>query len=105
MDINKKSYILITNSQLAKQISKATYIMNNSPKNIKRIQLKDLESKIKKERKWVDIKPYSHNIISLYLHAIDELEIEGVSGNDIIRKYNLTELGWEITDDEEQSFY
>ena len=79
--------------------------MNNSANNIKKIQLKELESKIKKERKWVDKKPYSHNIISLYLHAIDKLEIEGVSGNDIIRKYNLTELGWEITDDEEQSFY
>ena len=79
--------------------------MNYSADNIKKIQLKEFESKIEEERKWVDIKPLSHNIISLYLHAIDELKIEGVSGNDIIRKYNLTELGWEITDDEEQSFY
>ena len=79
--------------------------MNNSSNDLKRIQLKDLESKIEKERKWVDKRPYSHNIISLYLNAIDELVIDGVTGNDIIRKYNLTELGWEITDDKKQNFY
>ena len=68
--------------------------MNNSVSNPKQMQLKELESKIKKERKWVDIKPHSATIISLLLNAIDELEIDGTSGDDIIRKYNLTELGW-----------
>ena len=69
-------------------------MMNNTVRNPKQMQLEELESKIEKERKWVDIKPHSATIISLLLNAIDELKIDGSSGDDIIRKYNLTELGW-----------
>ena len=64
----------------------------------KMTKLKEYEQRIKTERKWVDIKPYSHNIITLSLKAIHDLEIEGVSANDVISKYKLEILGWERTD-------
>jgi hypothetical protein len=56
--------------------------------------LKQQEEKIVRERFWVDIKPYSHTIITLDLQAIDDLQIEGSRGEDIIIKYDLTSLGW-----------
>jgi hypothetical protein len=58
------------------------------------IKLKELEEIIERERDWVDIKPYSHNIITLTLQMIDTLEIEGSRGNDMIEKYDLESLGW-----------
>ena len=64
----------------------------------KMTKLEEYEQRIKTERKWVDIKPYSHNIITLTLKAIHDLEIKGVSANDVISKYKLEIFGWEITD-------
>ena len=57
-------------------------------------KLRQYEKTIKHERKFVDIKPYSHNIISMTLEMIDELKLEGISGKDIIKKYDLESLGW-----------
>ena len=54
----------------------------------------EYEKKIKQERKWVDIKPYSYNIISLMLRAIDDLELDCINADDIIVKHRLDELGW-----------
>lgn len=61
---------------------------------IKMEKLQEYETRILTEREYVDIKPYSHNIISLNLQMIDNLEIEGISGLDIIKKYKLDSLGW-----------
>ena len=63
---------------------------------IKMEKLQEYETRILTERKYVDIKPYSHNIISLNLQMIDDLKIEGISGEDIIKKYKLDILGWEV---------
>jgi hypothetical protein len=41
-------------------------------------KLKEYEKNLKRERKWVDIKPYSDTIISSTLQLIDDLQIEGV---------------------------
>ena len=67
---------------------------NNEELATKMIKLQEYEKKIENERDFVDIKPYSHNIISLTLRMIDDLEIEGCSGLDIIKKYELESLGW-----------
>ena len=57
-------------------------------------KLRKYEKTIEYERQFVDIKPYSHNIITLNLGMIDELNIEGSRGKDIIRKYGLERFGW-----------
>tara|TARA_B110000285_G_C14967779_1_gene534972 strand:+ start:84 stop:296 length:213 start_codon:yes stop_codon:yes gene_type:complete len=68
--------------------------VNNEELAIKMEKLQEYETRIRNERRFVDIKPYSHNIITLNLTMIEDLEIEGISGLDIIKKYNLDSLGW-----------
>jgi hypothetical protein len=51
--------------------------------------------KIMKEREWVDIKEYSHNIISLELREIARKYNDDYA-NKMIILCNLEELGWEI---------
>ena len=68
--------------------------VNNEELAIKMEKLQEYETRIRNERRFVDIKPYSHNIITLNLTMIEDMEIEGISGLDIIKKYNLDSLGW-----------
>jgi hypothetical protein len=56
--------------------------------------LNDYINDIKKERKYVDRKPYSHNIISYTLKIIAE-KFGKIEANKVIRELGLTELGWE----------
>ena len=46
-----------------------------------------------KEVNWVDIKPYSHNIISLALGALAN-EVGNDAANELIEEFGLEELGW-----------
>lgn len=48
---------------------------------------------IEKEVDWVDIKPYSHNIISLALGSLAK-EVGNDAANDLIDAFNLEDLGW-----------
>jgi len=60
--------------------------------------LNEWEESIKKEVPFVDIKPFSHNIISLALSAIAK-EHGNEAANKTIRKLKLRRLGWvEVTD-------
>lgn len=54
--------------------------------------LKDYQNTIKRERRFVDLKPYSHNIISLTLRIIAE-KFGKDEANKTIRLCNLKELG------------
>ena len=58
--------------------------------------LEQWEEKIKNEVPYIDVKPYSHNIISIALGAIDK-HWGSIETNNIIIKYKLNERGWEIT--------
>eukprot|EP01047_Picozoa_sp_COSAG01_P060684 COSAG01_NODE_7474_length_3195_cov_3760.179910_1_plen_48_part_10 len=42
---------------------------------------------------WLDIRPYSHNLISLELRIIDE-EFGQEYANKIILDYGLDKMGW-----------
>jgi len=55
--------------------------------------LKELRNDIKKEVPYVDIKPYSHNIISLCLQMISN-KYDKNEANKAIRDFDLTELDW-----------
>jgi len=55
--------------------------------------LKELRKQILNERDWVDIKPYSHNIISICLQILSE-DYGQDEANKVIRDFDLTELGW-----------
>jgi len=62
--------------------------------------LEEWRSKIKKEVPYVDIKPYSHNIISLALGAIHE-NFGIKESNKAIKDFKLEDLGWhELKDGE-----
>ena len=50
---------------------------------------------------WVDVKPYSHNIISITLRIVDE-EHGREEANKIIEKAGLESLGWRKMDIEEK---
>lgn len=56
---------------------------------------KDAYMKIMEERKFVDIKPYSHNIISLELRVVSE-KLGQSEANKLIRMCNLEPLGWRV---------
>ena len=61
----------------------------------------DVFIKIMDERKFVDVKPYSHNIIAIQLHIISD-KYGQKTANKLIKMCKLEELGWRIiTDDEE----
>ena len=55
--------------------------------------LKQCERTIADEVPYVDLKPYSHNIISLTLRHIGQTWGKE-EANKIIDKYKLTRLGW-----------
>jgi hypothetical protein len=49
---------------------------------------------IKREKRYVDKRPYSHNIISINLRLIDELGYKKITGAKVIKKLKLDKLGW-----------
>ena len=55
--------------------------------------LKELRAQIKKEVPYVDIKPYSHNIIGLVLMQIAK-EFGKGEDNKAIDDFGLVKLGW-----------
>tara|TARA_R110000822_G_scaffold251620_1_gene378415 strand:+ start:1546 stop:1743 length:198 start_codon:yes stop_codon:yes gene_type:complete len=59
-----------------------------------KLLLKKYENTIKKEIPYVDVKPYSTNIICLTLQMIDNLKIENITAKNIITKYKLNKLGF-----------
>ena len=61
-------------------------------KNKKR--LAELYAKIEKEVEFVDVKPYSHNIISLILRTISK-EFGYNEANEAIDEFKLDEIGWQ----------
>jgi len=60
---------------------------------MKKKTLSKLRSIIKKERDFVDLKPYSHNIISLTLMQIAK-EYGYEKANKCIDDFELENLGW-----------
>jgi hypothetical protein len=68
--------------------------LNNAIKAIKKLGGgTNWELIIQRERPFVDIRPYSHNIISTALRAISQEQ--GIKkANKAITKYKLKELGW-----------
>jgi len=56
-------------------------------------KLKDLRKKIQKEVPYVDIKPYSHNIINVVLRQIAK-EFGKDVANKTIDDFSLVKLGW-----------
>jgi len=55
--------------------------------------LDSLREKIGEEADYVDIKPYSHNIIGLVLRQIDR-DYGKSEANKAIEDYGLEDLGW-----------
>ena len=66
--------------------------MNKTTPNLNEIKIKILE-----EIPFIDIKPFSHNIISLELRIIAEEYGQDVA-NKIIQDYKLDERGWHTTE-------
>ena len=60
---------------------------------MKKKSLSELRRVIKKERDYVGLKPYSHNIISLTLMQISK-EYGYDQANKCIDDFDLEELGW-----------
>lgn len=56
-------------------------------------ELVELIDKIRREKRYVDIKPFSHNIISLTLSQIGRKFGNDVA-NRVIRELRLKRLGW-----------
>lgn len=56
-------------------------------------RLQELRDKISAERRFVDKKPYSHNIISLTLQQI-HTEFGKEESNAAVRELKLEKLGW-----------
>ncbi len=56
-------------------------------------ELDDLRMQIKKEIKFIDIKPYSHNIVNLLLGMINK-EYGQEETNKAIEDFELEDLGW-----------
>ncbi|MAB50954.1 hypothetical protein [Marinobacter sp.] len=57
-------------------------------------KLSDHKNKIMEEIPFIDIKPYSHTIISLRLKMIYD-EFGSDVANETIEEFRLDELGWE----------
>eukprot|EP01050_Picozoa_sp_SAG11_P032899 SAG11_NODE_10915_length_796_cov_32.292683_1_plen_69_part_00 len=58
-------------------------------------KLNELYDKIKKEISYIDIKSYSHNIISLTLNIMSE-EFGQEKANETIVELGLDKLGWSV---------
>jgi hypothetical protein len=67
--------------------------LNSTEPSFKLTPSDEIKSKILEEREYVDIKPYSHNLISLYLKRYAELEGHDKT-NQLIIDFQLDELGW-----------
>ena len=65
--------------------------MNNNQKP----KLEDLKKNIKKEIPFVDVKPFSHNIISMTLSMIEENYGEAAAVQ-TMSELRLDKLGWDI---------
>ena len=63
--------------------------------NSEKPKLEDLKKNIKKEIPFVDVKPFSHNIISMTLSMIEETYGEDVAIQ-TMSELRLDKLGWEI---------
>lgn len=61
----------------------------------KKETLEDYIESIENEIPYVDLKPYSHNIISSNLRCIAE-QFGKETANKIIKNLNLISLGWHI---------
>ena len=67
--------------------------MKDLTKKQKQIKINDLQVDIEDEMEFVDIKTYSHNIISIRLSMISKLG--GVKeANRVIEELGLEDLGW-----------
>ena len=63
--------------------------------NSEKPKLEDLKKNIKKEIPFVDVKPFSHNIINMTLSKIEETYGEDVAIQ-TMSELRLDKLGWEI---------
>ena len=63
-------------------------------------RLKQLRDRIDREVDYVDIKPYSHNIISLTLQTIDK-EFGRKEANKALIEFGLEDLGWSCMPEKE----
>ena len=63
--------------------------------NSEKPSLEDLKKNIKKEIPFVDVKPFSHNIINITLSKIEETYGEDVAIQ-TMSELRLDKLGWEI---------
>lgn len=55
---------------------------------------KQILLKIAKEVDWIDIKPYSHNIVSLQLRSLNEKGFDDKMMDDVIKMFHLHRKGW-----------
>ena len=65
------------------------------PKLPKEPTIEDYTRIVGYESCWVDVKEYSHNLISLYLRECDK-KYGREEANNIIKKTGLERLGWSI---------
>lgn len=68
-----------------------------SDDEIAEAEFNDSVKRIKQEIPFVDIQPYSHNIINLTLLSIAE-KFGDAKANEVIKDLNLQKLGWELID-------
>lgn len=68
-----------------------------SDDQIAEAEFNDSVERIKKEIPFVDIKPYSHNIITLVLESISQ-KFGDAKVNQVIKDLNLQRLGWRLID-------
>jgi len=59
--------------------------------------IEEIKAKIINEAEYVDIKPYSHNIISLYLGEVNR-RFGKEMANQLIKDCGLETLGWHKVD-------
>ena len=83
---------------LDSQTDNQTHTMMTNSTSLSQIQLSiaktdEIKCKILEERKYLDIKQYSHNLISLYLKQYAELQGHDKT-NQLIIDLKLDELGW-----------
>ena len=60
----------------------------------KKLTAEDYIKKIRNEMPYVDVKPYSHNIITICLNALAELGWNDEQIDQLIQDEGLNSLGW-----------
>jgi len=55
--------------------------------------MNDARQKLKKEVRFIDVKPYSHNIVSLVLMGVSS-KIGNTYANQLIDEFKLERKGW-----------